>query len=402
MTRFSASWRTDGGTWPSCGAAVTGASSRSKAELDDYFDGRRSTVSCQVFGREDGLRSVQCVGANQPSGCVTPEGRLCFPTTDGVAMIAPEKVRYNTQAPSTQIERMLVDVTQSVPLGPGRKPVLGAGTHSLEFDYAGLSFSAPHRVLFKYQLEGFDRGWVEAGGRAEAYYTNLAPGTYRFRVIACNNDGVWTPKEEATSVSFAILPHFYQTFWFYLLCASVLGVALWLLARWRLQQVLAERNRLARELHDTLAQSFLALLWQIESAEMLLAKGLEERAQASLQRSKGHTGARVGLKETRRAVQALRAGVLEDAGSFPAALTTLVQKAVDGNGLAVEVRRSGAPYPLGEAWEQTLLRVAQEALHNALKHAQARSFEVGLDYEDDKRFRLYQNRFCPQRLGKVS
>ena len=190
--------------------------------MDDYF-GRRSTVSCQVFGREDGLRSVQCVGANQPSGCVTPEGRLCFPTTDGVAMIAPEKVRYNTQAPSTQIERMLVDVTQSVPLGPGRKPVLGAGTHSLEFDYAGLSFSAPHRVLFKYQLEGFDRGWVEAGGRAEAYYTNLAPGTYRFRVIACNNDGVWTPKEEATSVSFAILPHFYQTFWFYLLCASVLG-----------------------------------------------------------------------------------------------------------------------------------------------------------------------------------
>jgi signal transduction histidine kinase len=95
------------------------------------------------------------------------------------------------------------------------------------------------------------------------------------------------------------------------------------------------------------------------------------------------------LKETRRAVQALRAGVLEDAGSFPAALTTLVQKAADGTGLAVEVRRSGAPYPLGEAWEQTLLRVAQEALHNALKHAQARSFEVGLDYEDAKRFRLY-------------
>lgn len=358
-----------------------------KAELDDYFDGRRSTVSCQVFGREDGLRSVQCAGANQPSGCVTPEGQLCFPTTDGVAMIAPEKVRYNAQAPLTQIERMLVDVTQSVPLGPGRKPALGAGTHSVEFDYAGLSFSAPRRVLFKYQLEGFDQGWVEAGVRAEAYYTNLAPGTYRFRVIACNNDGVWTPKEEAASVSFAILPHFYQTFWFYLLCALALGVTLWLLARWRLQQVLAERNRLARELHDTLAQSFLALLWQIESAEIALAKGLAERAQASLQRAKGQ--ARDGLKETRRAVQALRAGVLEDAGSFPAALTALVRKAADGTGLAIEVRQTGAPYPLREAWEQTLLRVAQEALHNALKHAQARSFEVGLDYEDAKRFRLY-------------
>ena len=358
-----------------------------KAELDDYFDGRRSTVSCQVFGREDGLRSVQCAGANQPSGCVTPEGRLCFPTTNGLAMIAPEMVRHNTQAPSTQIERMLVDVTQSVPLESGRKLVLGAGTHSLEFDYAGLSFSAPRRVLFRYQLEGFDKGWVEAAGRAEAYYTNLAPGAYRFRVIACNNDGVWTPKEEAAAVNFAILPHFYQTFWFYLLCAFVLGVVIWLLARWRLQQVLAERNRLAGELHDTLAQSFLALLWQIESAEIALSKGLVERAQASLQRIKGQ--ARDGLKETRRAVQALRAGVLEDAGSFPAALTALVQKAADGTGLAIKVRRSGAPYPLREAWEQTLLRVVQEALHNTLKHAQARSFEVGLDYEDATSFRLY-------------
>jgi signal transduction histidine kinase len=153
-----------------------------------------------------------------------------------------------------------------------------------------------------------------------------------------------------------------------------------------LQQVLAERNRLARELHDTLAQSFLALLWQMESAEIALAKGGAERAQASLQRAKGQ--ARDALKETRRAVQALRAEVLEDAGSFPAALTALVQKAADGTGLEVEVRRSGAPYPLREAWEQTLLRVAQEALHNTFKYAQARCFEVGLDYEDAKRFRL--------------
>ncbi|MBV9489691.1 MAG: hypothetical protein JO069_08210, partial [Verrucomicrobia bacterium] len=270
-----------------------------KAELDEYFDGRRSSVTCQVFGREDGLRSVQCAGANQPSGCVTPEGQLCFPTTDGVAMIAPEKVHHNSQAPLTQIERMLVDVTQDVPLRPDRKPALDAGTHSLEFDYAGLSFSAPHRVLFKYQLEGFDKRWVEAGGRAEAYYTNLAAGAYRFRVIACNNDGVWTPKEQAASVSFVILPHFYQTFWSYLLCAFVVGMALWVLARWRLQQVLAERNRLARELHDTLAQSFLALIWQIESAELALGKGRGERARASLQRAKGQ--ARDGLRETRRA-----------------------------------------------------------------------------------------------------
>src|SRR5262249_29876811 len=128
----------------------------------------------------------------------------------------------------------------------------------------------PARVRFRYRLEGFDRDWVDAGFRRAAYYTNIPPGPYRFRVIAANNDGVWNEKGAALAIR--LLPRFYQTPWFYALAALSLAAAAWAVHQWRLRRVrsafaavLAERSRIARDIHDTLAQGFAGISLHLES-----------------------------------------------------------------------------------------------------------------------------------------
>jgi hypothetical protein len=332
----------------------------SKNELNDFFDEKRSSVNCKAFGKADGLKSVDCT-LGFPQGCRSPDGRLWFATTSGLAVIDPNHLQFNSLPPPVQIEKVIIDLTHVFPIGAGSRHVeLGPGAHHLEFDYAGLSFSAPEKVRFKYRLEGFDKDWIDAGTRREAYYTNLAPGTYQFRVIACNNDGLWIPEEAAAVTTLMVQPHFYQTLWFYALCAAASIAAIWLLWRWRLQQILEERTRLARELHDTVARG---------SVEPLFAS-LENAAKL----------ARENLKETRRAMRALRSGVLQGDRSLPSVLEAVLAGTAEGTQLHPELKVSGIPYAIEPAWEQALVRITQESLTNTLKYAQARRFEAELSY----------------------
>jgi signal transduction histidine kinase len=351
----------------------------SKRELNEFFDGKRSSVNCRAFGKADGLKSPDCSNVYFPGGCRLADGRLAFGTIGGLAVIDPNHLQFNSLLPTVQIEQVVVDLSHVLPIRTGNQSVqLGPGAHYLEFDYAGLSYTAPERVRFKYRLDGFDKGWIDAGTSAEAHYTNLAPGTYRFRVIACNNDSLWVPEESAAATTVIVEPHFYQTIWFSVLCAAAFILAIWLLGRWRLQQVLEERTRLARELHDTVARGTVGLVWRLEAAKSVAKKmhfdpvlpTLDEVAKL----------ARENLKETRRAMRALRSGVLESNVSLPSALEAVLTRTAEGTPLSSELKVSGTPYRIGSAWEQALVRITQESLMNALKHAEARKFNVELDY----------------------
>ncbi|HKX27828.1 MAG TPA: ATP-binding protein, partial [Blastocatellia bacterium] len=228
----------NGNLWMSCNRGIYRAS---KQELNDFADGKIRSVTSTSYGIADGMKSRECNGGSQPAGWQTRDGRLWFPTLKGVAVVDPERMRTNSLIPSVIIEQVLVD-RQLVP--PGRAASVSPGKGQLEFNYTGLSLFAPDRVKFKYKLEGFDQDWIEAGTRRVAYYTNMPPGRYRFRVIACNNDGVWN--EEGAAFAFYLQPHFHQTYWFYALCVAaviLLGVLIYLL---RSRQVREKARQLVR------------------------------------------------------------------------------------------------------------------------------------------------------------
>ena len=188
-------------------------------ELDDYIGGRIKSIHTQVYVTADGMKSDECTGGYQPSGWKAHDGRLWFATKEGAVMIDPKSFRRNVLPPPVLIEQMIVD-EKVEPLDEFAR--LSPGKEKLEFHYTALSFLIPERILFKYSLEGYDHEWVNAGTRRVAYYTNLPPGHYRFRVVACNNDGVWN--ETGASYAFELVPHVYQTYWFFgLLVVSIAG-----------------------------------------------------------------------------------------------------------------------------------------------------------------------------------
>jgi class 3 adenylate cyclase len=200
-----------GRLWMTCNKGVF---SVTKRELDDVADGRTERLHPVAYGMDDGMRSRECNGGH-PGGQQTKDGRLWFPTLEGIAVIDPVYSYENTIPPPVVIERVVADgeVTEAAFTGAAcqRGPCLSLrpGLEKLEIDYTGLSLVAPRRVKFKYRLEGFDRGWSDVGGRRTAYYTNLPPGDYVFRVAAANNDGVWN--ESGASIAIRLEPFFHQT-----------------------------------------------------------------------------------------------------------------------------------------------------------------------------------------------
>src|SRR5262249_50059036 len=150
--------------------------------------------SARSYGTSDGMNSRECNGGFQPAGWKTRDGRLWFPTEKGLVVVDPQKLKANSLPPPVQIEQAFVD---RKPFNPGDQVRAGQGKGHLEFNCTAMSCIAPERIRFRYQLGGFDEDWVGVGNRREAYYTNIRPGKYKFRVIAANADDVWN--EEGTS-----------------------------------------------------------------------------------------------------------------------------------------------------------------------------------------------------------
>lgn len=181
----------------------------SRTQLNDFADGSTSSITANAYSVADGLKTNEC-NFGSPAAYRTRDGRLWFATVKGVAMIDPNHIKLNTLQPPIAIERVVIDGNGFSPRTSVEVP---PGGGKLEFQFTALSFIAPKKVRFKYMLEGFDESWVDAGTNRTATYTNIAPGEYRFRVMACNNDGLWN--ETGASFAFYLRPHFYQTYWFY-------------------------------------------------------------------------------------------------------------------------------------------------------------------------------------------
>jgi len=203
--------------WISCNKGIFRVAREQFDELDRK---ERARLEPEVYGVDDGMRNRECNGANQPAGWRAADGRLFFPTVEGLVEIDPDSLSGNPLPPLVAIEAVVANGTR---LDPTSGLDLEPDTDSLELHYTGLGLTAPERVRFRYQLEGFDRGWVEAGTRRVAYYTQVPPGHYRFRVVAANEDGVWS--ETPRDLSLTLRPRFYRTGWFTsVLVLGVLGL----------------------------------------------------------------------------------------------------------------------------------------------------------------------------------
>jgi signal transduction histidine kinase/ligand-binding sensor domain-containing protein len=342
------------------------------------------TVECShwiEFGPADGLRSRETATNSHPSALRSRDGRLWFATPKGLVSVNPAHFPVNTIPPPVAVERFAVDDVDQALHTKDSFLSVKAGHNHFEFDYAGLSFIAPQKVRYRYMLEGFDRGWTEAAGRRVAYYTNISPGRYTFRVQAANNDGIWN--SQGASFQFELQPHFYQTVWFYILLALAASGLIALLLRRRLllaerefKAVLGERNRIAREIHDTLAQGYVGISVQLELLAELLRHHKMDAAARQLDTTRGYV--REGLAEARQSIWALRS---QDTGekTLPVSLRRVTERA-GSHGFEANFSVYGAYRPLRSDTEREILRVAQEAIHNVKKHAGAEHLSVRLDY----------------------
>ncbi|HYM01203.1 MAG TPA: ATP-binding protein, partial [Blastocatellia bacterium] len=211
-----------GNLWMSCNKGIYRVA---KKELNDFARGFIRSITSVPYGVADGMKSKECNGGVQPAGWKSHDGRLWFPTILGVVTVDPNNLGTNTHVPPVQVEKF---VAGRVSINRPTQVRLPPGDGSLEFHFTAPSFLAPEKVQFRYKLEGFDRDWVDAKTRRSAYYTNIPPGTYHFRVIAANDDGVWNTS--GASVEIYLAPHFYQTFWFYafgLLAFAATGTGLY-------------------------------------------------------------------------------------------------------------------------------------------------------------------------------
>ncbi len=350
-----------------------------RKDLDDFASGAIASVSPVLYGSADGMITRECSGGGHPADWRSADGRLWFSTIKGLAMIDPEKIRLNDQPPPVAIEQIRVDDES---IAPAQRIELAPGKSRLDFYYTALSFVAPEKVKFKYKLEGFDSDWVDGGTRRVAYYTNLRPGRYKFQVIASNNDGLWSPTGAAFDLY--LKPHFYQTYWFYALCTLVFGILAWHLYRLRLKRieaqfvaVLGERNRIAREIHDNLAQELLGISVQLEVVARTMPPSAEV-ARTHLDRVRMLV--RHGIAEARRYVWDLRSQAL-DKNDLPSALSETARRLTTDTAVVAQVEVSGTFRPLSPLIEGNLLRIGQEAINNAVRHARARNILVILTFD---------------------
>ena len=355
-------------------------------ELDHAIADSAHRVRYRSFDILDGLPGRPQNDFATPVVARTTNGRIWFVTSNGIAYVDPGQIPRNTVPPPVHIEAVKV-AGRELSLADGIR--LSHQTKDLEIDYTALSLSIPERVHFRYKLEGWDTEWRDVGTRRQAYYTGLAPGKYRFRVAASNNDGVWN--EAGAAWSFSVEPAFYQTTWFLLLSVLLSAGVMWsvgafvvrrrtrlarALLQSQFQAALAERSRIATDLHDTLLQGFAGLTLELKTAELALPEQPDVAAE-TLARVQQLAGA--ALREARESVWDLRSTGLDELDLVEALQARAVAATV-GADTAVKVSTSGERRRLPRDVEVAAFRIGREAVANAVRHADARVIEIALDY----------------------
>ena len=369
-----------------------------RSELDGWVSDPKRSVQTTVFDSSDGVRSPGSAGGYPPTVTKSPDGRIWFLPRDGVSVIDPRHLPINKLPPPVHVEQITADRKtywqNSFGDASSPQPKLPSLVRDLEIDYTALSFVAPEKNRFRVKLEGTDRDWQDVGNRRQAFYTNLSPGNYRFRVAACNNSGVWN--EAGTFLDFSIAPAYYQTTWFRVTCVAAIMLMLWGLYRLRLRQMaqqfnvrmeerLGERMRIARDLHDTLLQSFHGLLLRFQTVSNTLPPGdTKQKLDSAIDQ------AAEAITEGRDAVQELRRSTVvpnDLAASISVLGQDLAADATNGNSVEFRVQVEGTPRNLHPILRDEVYRIAGEALRNAFRHAQARHVEAEIHY-DERQLRM--------------
>jgi signal transduction histidine kinase len=363
-----------------------------RPELDAWIADRSRSVQTTLFDISDGVPShsypSEVHGVTKSSG-----GRIWFAAYDGVSVIDPHHLAENKLPPPVRIEQVITD---EKPYDARNGMRLPARIRYLRIDYTALSLVIPEKVRFRYKLEGVDSDWREVVNDREVQYSNLGPGAYQFRVKACNNSGVWN--EEGASLGFVIPPMWYQTNWFRALCAALFVALVWAAYQMRVRQLayqfnlrleerVSERTRIARDLHDTLLQSFQAVLPLFQAVIYKLPEGaLDARKTLEVAVDRASDA----ITEGRDAVQALRVSAVEQ-NDLPQAIRTLGEALASAktnqSSPRFDVVVEGTSRNLHPILRDEVYRVTAEALRNAFRHAAAQTLEVEIRY-DEKYFRL--------------
>ena len=358
-----------------------------KSELDVWAADPKRTVPATIFDSSDGVRSHSFSSGFSPRVAKSADGRLWFLPFDGVSVIDPRHLPFNKLPPPVHIRQIIADGKTYDASNGLRLPPL---VRNLEIDFTALSLVDPEKMHFRFQLAGQDKDWREAVNRRRAEYSNLPPDRYRFRVMACNNSGVWN--EEGASLDFAIAPAYYQTTWFRLSCVAAFLALLWALHQLRLRQVarqfhmrmeerVSERTRIARDLHDTLLQSFQGVLMKFHAVTYMI---VDRPAEAHKTLETVIEQARQAITEGRDAVQGLRSSTVisnDLARAISALGDELAGDQTGQNCPDFRVRVEGTSRDLAPLVRDEVHRITREALCNAFRHAQAERIEVEILYE---------------------
>ena len=359
-----------------------------RSELDawsssvDHDVNANKKIVATVFDISDGVLTIATGNHFTPQVAKSTDGKIWFATDDGVSVVDPNNLPFNKLQPAMQIEQFIADrktydatADQS---GILRLPPL---IRDLQIDYTALSLVAPEKILFRYKLEGRDNDWQDAGNRRQAFYNDLAPGNYRFRVMACNNSGVWN--EAGTYIDFSIAPAYYQTAWFRIAVLVLLLLALGAIYQLRLRQVAGVvRARIARDLHDTLLQSVQGLILKFHAVSKQIPADLP--AHDALEKTLDHAD-RV-LAEGRDSIRNLRVNSAS-LSDLPAAFRSVAEETSQGREAVFKTVVEGHFRDLHPLVLEECYCIGREAIINALTHSQGQHVEAEITY-DARQFRL--------------
>jgi signal transduction histidine kinase/ligand-binding sensor domain-containing protein len=379
---------TDGSLWL---GEQNGALQIPAIEVQRALENPSYRVKCRLFNSFDGLPG-RFVGTQTTQREIQgTDGRLWFVTSGGVAWVDPAHLITNTLPPPVSIRSVKANDRQA---GPLTDLTLPPRTTNLQISYTALSLIVPERVRFRYMLETVDKEWQDADTRREAFYNNLGPGSYHFRVIACNNDGVWN--QAGARLDFRIAPAWFQTRWFEALCVGLFLLLLWALYQLRLRQLeqqfnatlqtrVDERTRIARELHDTLLQSFQGAAFQFQAARKLLLRNADGAMDVV---DEAIHSAEEGITEGRAAIRDLRPEPAAQR-NLPELLQTTSRELaaaqeLNGHAPSYQVLVEGEQQDLSPMLQSEVYRICREVIRNAFAHAVASHIEVEIRYDQDQ------------------
>ena len=357
--------------WMACGKGFFWVD---RKELLKFADGKITKFASTPYSPLDGLRTIQGTPGVQPGGVRATDGRLWFSATGWLLAFAPRLGTRPGTIPPVAIENVIIDGESA---DPADVRTLGPGRSNVEFEYAALTYINPQRVTYSYMLEGYDRGWTNAGPRRQAFYTNLPPGKFRFHVVACG--AFVNCNETGSTFYFEVAPFFYQRVWFLPLCLGVIALLVWLVYQFRVEQlrsrfalILAERSRIARELHDTLIQGFSGITMQLHAFADRLGAPEDRQELGEIINDAG-----ICLQETRRSVAGLRGGTGSSAG-LSTAVADAARQLVQEHDIKLKLNLDDRRQELPAEVKYNLLCIVQEAVTNSIKHADASTIEVAL------------------------